>query len=220
MTAAAALPPHTGLKRLAAALGVLCTALLLLATENRFAVEAVRALETGVGAVGQRAARLAGDLPSRAAEGVASVTEVLPFAAPVAAAPEDVVLAGEFVTVDGATPGLVAFAAAEVRFGSGETWRTQPLRIAAGSDRFDGSQTFARRLKARADAQIELRRIVPATADGAVSSTPLCGGATPGSMALLHRGAQVDVMLFHAGASPGPDAQPGRLCGVWTFQRR
>jgi hypothetical protein len=220
MTAAAALPPHTGLKRLAAALGVLCTVLLLLAMENRFAVEAVRALETGVGAVGQRAARLAGDMPSRAAEGVSSLTEALPFAAPVAAAPEDVMLAGEFVAVDRVGPGSVAFVAAEVRFGAGETWRTQPIRIAAGGDRFDGSQTFARRLKARADAQIELRRIVPATQDGAVASTPLCSGGTPGSLALLHRGAQVDVMLFRAGANPGPDAEPGGLCGVWTFQRR
>ncbi|HZV85569.1 MAG TPA: hypothetical protein VFF48_11345 [Brevundimonas sp.] len=220
MTAAAAMPPQTGLKRLAAALGVLCTVLSLLALENRFALEAVRALETGVGAVADRAARLAGDMPSRAAEGVTSLTDALPFAPPVAAAPEDVALAGDFFTVDGAGPASVAFVAAEVRLGSGEAFRTEPSRIATGSDRYEAGQTFARRLKARADAQIELRRIVPATPDGEVASTPLCGGGTPGMLALLHRGAQVDVMLFRVGPNPGPDAQPGRLCGVWTFERR
>jgi len=218
MTAAAALPPHKGLKRLAAALAVLCMVLLLVATENRLALEAVRAVETGVGAVAGRAARIAGDLPSQAAERVSGLSGSLPFAPPLAAAPEDVVLAGEFVIVDGVAPASIAFAGAEVRFGSGEPFRTEPLRIAAGSDRFESGQTFARRLKARADAQVELRRIVPAAADGEVPATVLCGGAAPGSMALLHRGGQVDVMLFRASATPEP-AEPGGLCGVWTFQR-
>lgn len=220
MSTAAALPRQSGLKRLAAALAVLCAALLLLAVENRFAVEAVRAFEAGVGAVAERAAALTGEMPSRAAEGVSSLSDALPFAAPVSAAPEDVVLAGEFVTVDGAAPASVAFVAAEVRFGSGEAFRTEPIRVAAGGDRFEAGQTFARRLKARADAQIELRAITPASPDSRVPSSPLCGGETPGSMALLHRGGQVDVMLFRAGASLGPDAPPGALCGVWTFQRR
>lgn len=217
---AAALSPQTGLKRLAAGLGLLCALLFLLAVENRYAMEAVRALETGFGAAVDRAARLAGDVPSRAADGVSGLTEALPFAAPLAAAPGDVPLEGEFVTADGSAPASVAFVGAEVRFGSGETFRTEPIRIAAGSDRFDGGQTFARRLNARADAQIELRRIVPTSPDARVSTSPLCEGGTPGSMALLHRGGQVDVMLLRARANPEPDAQPGGLCGVWTFQRR
>lgn len=217
---AAALPPQTGLKRLAAALGVLCTLLFLMAVENRFAMEAVRALETGVSAIGDRAASLVGDAPSRAAERISSLTEALPFAAPVAAAPGDVPLMGEFVAADGAVPGSIAFVAAEVRFGSGERFRTEPMRIASGSDRFEAGQTYARRLGARGDAQIELRRILPTAPGERVPASPLCDGGTPASLALLHRGGQVDVMLFRAGAAAGPDAQPGALCGVWTFQRR
>lgn len=217
---AVALPPQTGLKRLAAALGLVCTVLFLLAVENRYALDAVQAVETGARGFAERATRLAGDVPSRTADGVARLTQSLPFAAPVAAAPEDRMLEGEFGAADGAAAASVAFAGAEVRFGSGETYRTEPLRIAAGGERFEAGQTFARRLNARADAQIELRRIVPATPEAGVPPSSLCDGARPGVVALLHRNDQLDVMLFRAGAGLGPDAPTGGLCGVGTFQRR
>jgi hypothetical protein len=95
------------------------------------------------------------------------------------------------------------------------------LRIGAGDEAFNTlRETFAARLDARADAQIELRAVVPQDRDQAVADSALCGGAKPGVAALLHRGDRVDLMLFRERTIIGPDAATEALCGVWRFRAR
>lgn len=221
---AAALPRQTGLKRLAGALTFLCLVLFLLAVENRQAVEAWRALRDEALPAAGRVADWAGRLPSGAADGLSGLKAAV-AAAPetFAADPADAVLAGEFGPADEATRaavGAVAFVGAEVTFDAGETFNTRPLRIAAGREAFVGGQTFADRLDAPADAQIELRQIVPAARNQPVPVSASCGGATPGVVALLHRRDRVDMMVFRARTIVGPDAPSSTLCGVWSFRRR
>ena len=139
------------------------------------------------------------------------------------AAPTDALLAGEFGPADEATRaalGGATFAGAVVRFDTGDSLRTTPLRIAAGREHFVFSQTFARRLAAPADAQIELRRIVPVARGEPVKPSALCGGGTPDLIALLHRRDRVDLMLFRAPARLGPDAPVSSLCGTWSVRAR
>ncbi|MDP3803910.1 hypothetical protein [Brevundimonas sp.] len=221
---AAALPRQTGLKRLAGALTFLCLVLFLLAIENRQAIEAWRGLRDEALPAAGRVADWAGRLPSGAADGlsglkaaVAADPEIL------AAGPADALLAGEFAPGDEATRaavGAVAFIGADLKFDAGETLRTRPLRIAAGREAFAAGQTFADRLDAPADAQIELRQIVPAVQDPPVPASASCGGGTPGVVALLHRRDRVDMMVFRARTIVGPDAPLSALCGVWSFRRR
>ncbi len=221
---AAALPRQTGMKRLAGALAFLCLVLFLLAIENRHAIEAWRALRDEAIPTAGRVADWAGRLPSGAADGLSGLRQAVTTDPTVVTADAgDAMLVGEFGAVDEATravTGGVAFVGAAVRFDAGETFRTQPLRIAAGREVFIERETFARRLDAPADAQIELRRIVPPAGTRSVAASVLCGGAAPGGMALLHRQDRVDVMLFRAGTFIGPDAPPTALCGVWSFRQR
>ncbi|HEX8662008.1 MAG TPA: hypothetical protein VF686_09075 [Brevundimonas sp.] len=221
---AAALPRQTGLKRLAGALAFVCLVLFLLAIENRYAIEAWRALRDEAVPTAGRVAEWAGRLPTGAADGLSGLKKaVTKNPTTMAADPGDVMLVGEFGAADESTravTGGVAFVGAVVRFDTGETFRTQPLRIAAGREVFIGRETFARRLNAPADAQIELRRIVPQAGARSVAASVLCGGAAPGGMALLHRQDRVDVMVFRAGTFIGPDAPPSALCGVWSFRKR
>lgn len=131
----------------------------------------------------------------------------------------DAPLSGRFVTTtpEAAFDGAV-FEGATIRLGD-QAWRTRPWRIAAGRDGAVQGWTFARRLAAAPDAQIELREVVPEQEGASVAASPLCGGRSPGTVALLHRQDQVDLMLFRAGATPGPDAPASALCGVWTLRR-
>jgi hypothetical protein len=71
-----------------------------------------------------------------------------------------------------------------------------------------------------ADAQIELRRILPATRGEPVRASALCGGEAPALIALLHRRDRVDLMLFRAPARPGPDAPVASFCGAWRLKAR
>lgn len=131
----------------------------------------------------------------------------------------DVPLRGRFVAASPETTvANVAFEGAVIRLGD-ETLRTRPWRIASGSDGAIDGWTFARRLAAAPDAQIELRQVMPSEDGKAVASSPLCAGRSPGTVALLHRRDQVDLMLFRAGATPGPDAPLDALCGTWTLRR-
>ena len=91
---------------------------------------------------------------------------------------------------------------------------------AAGREHFVFGQTFAGRLKAPANAQIELRRIIPVTRGEPVKRSTLCGGDVPGLVALLHRRDRVDLMLFRAAARPGSEAPVADLCGVWRLRAR
>lgn len=131
----------------------------------------------------------------------------------------DVPLRGRFVASSpDATVAGAAFDGAVIRLGD-EMLRTRPWRIALGSEDAVQGQTFAQRLDAAPDAQIELRQVLPSEDGGAVAASPLCSGQAPGTVALLHRQDQVDLILFRAGATPGPDAPVDALCGAWTLRR-
>lgn len=221
---AAALSRQTGLKRLAGALALLCLVLFLLAIENRHAVEAWRVLRDEAAPAAGRAADWAARLPSGAGDGLSGLkAAVVADPETLAADQADAVLAGEFGAADEATrvaTGAVAFVGADLRFDRGETFHTQPLRIASGREAFVAGQTFADRWEAPAGAQIELRRIVPGARNRPVAPSALCGGAIPGVVALLHRQDRVDVMVFRARTIVGPDAPPSALCGAWSFRQR
>jgi hypothetical protein len=217
-------PRQTGMKGLAGALASLCLVLFLLAIEQRQAMAAwVVVRDDAVPAAG-RVADWAGRLVSGDGDGVTGLKAALADDGnPLVAAATDTVLAGEFGPADEtsrAALGGTTFAGAVVRFDTGDSFRTAPLRIAAGREHFVFGQTFADRLEASADSQIELRRIIPVTRGEPVKPSALCGGAIPGLVALLHRRDRVDLMLFRATARPGPDAPVADLCGVWRLRAR
>lgn len=217
-------PRQTGMKRLAGALAFVCLVLFLLAIEQKQAVAAwVAVRDEAVPAVG-RVADWAGRLSSGDADGLTGLEAALgDDANPLVAAATDAVLTGEFGPADDvarAALGGATFTGAMVRFDTGESFRTSPLRIAAGHEGFVFGQTFADRLAAPADAQIELRRIIPVTRGEPVEASALCGDETPGLVALLHRRDRVDVMLFRAPARLGPDAPVATLCGAWQLKAR
>ena len=220
----AAASRQTGLKRLAAALAFLCLVLFLLAIENRHAIEAWRALRDEAVPAAGRVADWAARLPSGEADGLSGLkTAVTTDPRLVTADPRDLILTGPFEPADEATRaavGSVAFVGGDLRFDTGDTFHTRPLRIASGRDAFIAGQTFAERWDAPADAQIELRRIAPEARNRPVSASAPCGGAIPGVIALLHRRDRVDMMVFRARTVVGPDAPPGALCGVWSFRQR
>lgn len=213
---------NRGLKGLAGVLTFVCVVLFLMAIEQKQAVEAWAALRDG-------AAPAAGRIFHWAADGASDGLDGLKTAAvgtdgPMAATPGDAMLAGEFAPADDATRetvGGAAFTGATIRLERGETLHTRPLRIAAGSEAFSSlRETFATRLDARADAQIELRALAPQARGQTVAPSPLCGGAAPGVVALLHRRDRVELMLFRERTIVGPDAPADSLCGVWRFRAR
>jgi hypothetical protein len=219
-----AAPRQTGLKRLAVALGFLCLVLFLLAIENRHALEAWRALRDEAVPAAGRVADWAAGLPSGASDGLSGLkTAVTTDPRLEAADSGDLVLAGEFSPADDVTravTGAVAVVGADLRFETGDILRTQPVRIAAGREAFVAGRTFAERWNAPADAQIELRRVVPNDRARTVAASAPCAGEIPGAVALLHRRDRLDMMVFRAGAIVGPDAPPAALCGLWSFRRR
>lgn len=214
------------LKRLAVGLACLCLALFLLAIEQRQAVAVWNAIRSGTGATAGRAGAWTSDRVanlSAAAAQARPVPQAGRVAAPITAAAGDAPLAGQFAAADEATRVAVAsvtFAGAAIRLDGGETLRTAPLRIAAGREFFTAGQTFADRLEAPGDAQIELRRIAPGPGESRVAPSALCGGQAPGTAAILHRRDRVDLMLFRADAAVGPRAPVSSLCGVWRFRQR
>jgi hypothetical protein len=217
-------PRQTGMKSLAGGLAFLCLVLFLLAIEQKQAVAAWRTLRDGAAPAAGRVADWVGGLASGEAEGLSGLkTALADRRAPLAADPADAVLAGEFGPADEAARaalGGATFAGAMVRFDTGDSFRTSPLRIAAGREAFAFGQTFAERLEAPADAQIELRRIMPGTGGEPLKPSALCGGQPPALMAVLHRRDRVDLMLFRAPARPGPDAPVASLCGAWRLRAR
>lgn len=186
-----------------AVLAVVCLVLFLLAIEQRQAVQAWHAVRDGAAPAVQRVGDWLGDR-------TADVREALDPTPPVAADPVDVLLTGTFVSVDAEVAMLVTFDGPRVVLGD-QTLTTRPLRISAGSDAFAPGQTFAERLDARPDAQIELREIVPVSKAEAVAPLALCAGSAPAALALLHRQGTVDLMLF----APGSEATSlGEPCVV------
>ena len=215
------MPRQRGLKGLAGVLFFVCLVLFLLAIEQKQAVEAWRALRDGaIPAAG----RLVDWIADGAEDGLAGLQNAARGdGGPIAASPEDILLTGEFAPADEATrlaTGTAAFAGAMIRFESGGALRTRPARIAAGRERFVSGQTFAQRLEAAPDAQIEVRQVVAPEGARAVPPSPLCGGQAPGAVALLHRRDRVQVMIFRDRTIVGPDAQPTGLCGVWSYRQR
>ncbi|MDQ8029593.1 MAG: hypothetical protein REJ23_12780 [Brevundimonas sp.] len=210
------------LKGLAGTLGFVCLVLFLMAIEQKQAMDAWAAVRDGTGpAIG----RLADWAKRGASDGIEGLkTATAGGDAPDAAASRAQVLAGEFRAADDATRdsvGDAAFTGALIRLERGEAFRTRPLRIAAGEEVFSAArQTFADALDARADAQIELRQIVPHERSQAVPASALCDGQTPGMVALLHRQDRVEMMIFRDRTIVGPDASADALCGVWRFRKR
>lgn len=217
-------PRQTGLKSLAGVLAFLCLVLFLLAIEQKQAVAAWAAIRDDAAPAAGRVADWAGRLASGEGDGMTGLKAALADDGnPLVAASTDAVLAGEFGPADEtarAALGGATFAGAMVRFDTGDSLRTSPLRIAAGRDHFVFGQTFADRLEAPADAQIELRRILPVSRGEPVKPSALCGGETPGLIALLHRRDRVDLMLFRAPGRLGPDAPVATLCGAWRLKAR
>ncbi len=217
-------PRQTGMKSLAGALAFLCLVLFLLAIEQKQAVAAWAAIRDDAAPAAGRVADWAGRLVSGEGDGVTGLKAALADDGnPLVAASTDAVLAGEFGPADEtarAALGGATFAGAVVRFDTGDSLRTTPLRIAAGREHFVFGQTFADRLEAPADAQIELRRVIPVTRGEPVKPSALCGGQAPGVIALLHRRDRVDLMLFRAPARLGPDAPVATLCGAWRLKAR
>lgn len=217
-------PRQTGLKSLAGALAFLCLVLFLLAIEQKQAVAAWAAIRDDAAPAAGRVADWVGQLASGEGDGITGLKAALADDGnPLVAASTDAVLAGEFGPADEtarAALGGATFAGAMVRFDTGDSLRTSPLRIAAGRDHFVFGQTFADRLEAPADAQIELRRIIPVSRGEPVKPSALCGGETPGLIALLHRRDRVDLMLFRAPGRLGPDAPVATLCGAWRLRAR
>lgn len=190
-----------------AVLAVVCLVLFLLAIEQRQAVQAWHAVRDGAAPAVQRVGDWLGDR-------TADMREALDPTPPVAADPVDVLLTGTFVSVDAEVAMLVTFDGPRMVLGD-QTLTTRPLRIAAGSDAFAPGQTFADRLDARPDAQIELREIVPVSKAEALAPLALCAGSAPAALALLHRQDTVDLMLF----APGSEATPlGEPCAVWALK--
>lgn len=210
-----------GLKGLAGALAFLCLVLFLLAIEQRHAVAAWDAVRFGAAPAVARAGSWVADGAVDGLDGLR--TAVAAPDRPLAAIGEDIVLTGEFAPADEATRqtvGGATFAGASIRLENGATLRTRPLRIAAGHEAFVPGETFAHRWNAPADAQIEVRTVVPAEGEPAVGASPMCGGRPPGAVALLHRRERVDLMVFRDRAVIGPDTPESALCGVWSFVRR
>ncbi|HYC74395.1 hypothetical protein [Brevundimonas sp.] len=223
MTAATA-QPQTAMKRLAGALSFVCLVLFLLAVEQKQTVAAWETLRDETGPALGRIADWAGRLPSGAADGIEGLkAAVAGEPRPLAAEPgSTAILKGEYGPADEATraaTGSLAVVGAELRFENGEAVRTRPLRIANGREAFAPGQTFAARLDAPADAQIELREVVPPLRGQAVAPLSLCGGQPAGVAALLHRRDRVDLMLFRT-RTVDPATPPSALCGVWSFSAR
>ena len=190
-----------------AVLAVVCLVLFMLAIEQWQAVQTWHAVRDGAAPAMQQASDWLGDRTT-------DVREVLDPTPPVAADPVDVILTGRFVSIDVEAPVAVAFDGPRVTLND-QTLTTRPLRIAAGSDVFAPGQTFAERLNARADAQIELREIVPATDADTVAPSAFCGEAVPSALALLHRQDTVDLMLF---LQDTETASLGEPCAVWALK--
>ena len=214
---------QSAMKRLAGALSFVCLVLFLLAIEQKHTVAAWETLREEAGPAVRRLADWAGRLPSGAADGLEGLKSAVAGAdGPAAAAPgSNAILKGEYGPADEPTraaAGSLTFLGAEIRLENGDTLRTRPLRIAAARESYSADQTFAARLNAPADAQIELREVVAPTR-GQPAPVVLCGGEPAGVVALLHRRDRVDLMLFRV-RTVGPDTPPAALCGVWSFTAR
>ncbi|HEY0600744.1 hypothetical protein [Brevundimonas sp.] len=221
---AATAPSQTTMKRLAGGLSFVCLVLFLLAIEQRHTVAAWEAIRHDAVPTARRVVDWAASLPSGAADGLQGLKSAVagedrPLAAERGS---QAILRGEYGPADEATraaAGSLTFVRAELHFETGERLRTRPLRIAFGRESFGPGQTFAARLNAPADAQIELRTVVP-PARGQAAALTLCGGEPAGVAALLHRGSRVDLMLFRRGVVIGSETPPSALCGAWSFTAR
>jgi hypothetical protein len=224
---AAAAPSQTVLKRLAGALAFVCTVLFLLAIEQKHAVAAWETVRAETGPAARRVADWAGRLPPAAAEEFGRLRSMVARQTASWTAPQADAADPRAATTGapaGATPvavhpGSLTQVRAELRFGNGDTLHTRPLRIAWGRDIYAADQTFAARLNAPADAQIELREVVASGPRRPLSPTALCGGEPAAVAALLHRGDRIDLMLFRSPAI-GPRTPPTAVCGVWSFPTR
>jgi len=188
------------MKPLAGGLALLCLVLLFLAFDEGQARSAYEALRYQAWPAVQG---LAARLTDRTGT---------PPVAP--AAGTNPVIFGRFAPRGDAPTGELTFEGASIRLESGGAWRTEPHRIAYGRE------GFAAPLNRRPEDQLELRRLLPAQAKQPLAGAALCGGDTPGWIALRPHGARLDLMLFRAGPPPGSTDSDRALCGRWVYDRR
>lgn len=145
-------PRQTGLKSLAGALALPCLVLFLLAIGTKTGRGCWAAVRDEAAPAAGRVADWAGRLASGEGDGLTGLkSAIADDGNPRVAAATDAVLAGEFGPADEtarAALGGATFAGAEGRFDTGDSFRTSPLRIAAGRDHFVFGQTFADQLDA------------------------------------------------------------------------
>lgn len=188
------------MNRLAGVLAIVCAVLLVLAFDEGGARAAYETVRDRAVPMAERVIARAGGRSAR--DTAAPAAGVYP------------VIIGEF-RPKGETPlGAIRFEGALVRLEDGIVWRTTPHRIAYGRE------AWAAEFKAGAEAQIEVRRIVPVAGSHAVGASAACGGAVPGWLALLPRRDRLDLMLFRDGPAPGTTDSAGALCGRWVYDRR
>ncbi|WP_420472322.1 hypothetical protein [Brevundimonas sp. FT23042] len=209
-----------GLKGLAGVLGFVCLVLFLMVIEQKQAMDAWIWARDSLTPTARRVVGWAAGGATDGLDGLQSAASGDDM--PLTATANAVVLAGTFTPADEATRhtvGSATFAGALIRLERGETIRTRPLRIASGAEVFNtGRETFAARLNAGADAQIELRAVIPHDREAVVPATLLCGGARPGVVAVLHRRDHVELMMFRERTIVGAETPPDALCGVWRFR--
>ncbi|RZJ37013.1 MAG: hypothetical protein EON86_17840, partial [Brevundimonas sp.] len=162
---------NRGLKGLAGVLFLVCMVLFLMAIEQKQAVEAWAAVRDEAAPTVSRIVAWAADGASDGVDGLKTAAAGAPDRRPTAT-PDAVILAGEFGPADDVTRetvGSATFTGATIRLERGETLRTRPLRIVPGDQAYNSlGETFAARLNARPDAQIELRAVVPNLRQAAV----------------------------------------------------
>lgn len=220
MTAATA-PAQTAMKRLAGVLAFVCMVLFLLAIEQKQAVAAWETVRTGAGPAAGRLADWAGGLPPKVAAGWEGFRSTVARQTASWGGTRPAGTGADAARAEAApvAAGSMTLVRAEMRFGNGEVLHTRPLRIAYGRDAFGPGQTFAARLNAPAEAQIELREIVPPARGQAVPASDLCGGEPARAAALLQRRGRIEMMLFRTPTiSPATPAEA--VCGAWSFPAR
>lgn len=183
------------LKKLAAGLGVLCLVLFVMAFDEG---QVERGVDVMRARIQPAMDRLTDRAPGRRP-------------APSPASPGGHALAGGFRPVGAAaTGGDLTVDGAVLGFGEAPALRTRPHRIALGRE------DAVRDMALPADRQIELRQIVPLDARTPVAASPLCGGQTPGWLAIARDGDGLRLRIWRAG--PAPDAPGAVVCGRMTYE--
>jgi hypothetical protein len=185
------------LKKLAAFLGVLCLVLLVMAFDEGEVSRGVDVVRSSLQPAMER-------LKARAA-GLRTAPR------PTSVAPGGHQIVGDFSPAGpDPTGGDLVVDGAVLTFAEAPALRTRPYRIVLGRE------DAVRDMAPAADRQVELRQIVPLDARTPVAASPLCGGQTPGWLAIARDGEGVRLQVWRAG--PAPDAAGAVVCGRFAYE--